>query len=195
VLCALQGILPVKTLGGEVVRVAERVAAQTFDGCPSLHRARSSRWVVMGCSLRLSSPLVLSLWHHASIEGGSATSILAALVWGDAAAGGRGGSRAGQASFVAAACRRCGVVVRGCVTRQPRPSPTPGLAGLPSRSAIASLSVSPAAPPSESATARPLRGGAAASQRLHDDKPGLRLASCCGFAAAVLGLRPHAFMC
>jgi hypothetical protein len=59
VLCALQGILPVKTLGGGVVGVAERVAAQTFDGCPSLHRARPSRWARRGCSLRESIPAVL----------------------------------------------------------------------------------------------------------------------------------------
>lgn len=54
---------------------------------------------------------------------------LAALVWGDAAAGGRGGSRAGQASFVAGACRSrcCGRLV--AVLRS-NPGPPPPLAWL-----------------------------------------------------------------
>ena len=41
---ARQGILPVKTLGGGVLRVVEVPFAQTFAGCPSLTRARPPRW-------------------------------------------------------------------------------------------------------------------------------------------------------
>lgn len=54
------------------------------------------------------------------------------------------------------------------------PHPWPGWAAV--SVGKASLPVSPAAPPSNSATARPLRGGAAALQPLPNDKPGLRLA-------------------
>ena len=149
----------------------------------------------MGCSLRESIPVVLIEWQRTSCDDrGRGESNEASLLqpsggaqrWPSPclpisespslapAAGGRGGSRAGQASFVAVECWRCGAVVWRCQTHQPRPSPTPGLAGLPSRSAIASLPVSPAAPPSNSATARPLRG------------------FCRCFAAPRLKLRPQA---
>ena len=40
-----QGILPVKSLGGEVLRASNINPAQTFDGCPSLTAARSPRVV------------------------------------------------------------------------------------------------------------------------------------------------------
>lgn len=65
----------------------------------------------------------------------------------------------------------------GCLSsaRSPAlPHPWPGWAAV--SVGKAALPVSPAAPPSNSATARPLRGGAAALHQLPNDKPGLRLA-------------------
>lgn len=93
------------------------------------------------------------------------------------AAGGRGGSRAGQATFGAAVCRQRGAVAWRCQTHPTPalPHPWPGWAAV--SVGKAALPVSPAAPPSNSATARPLRGGAAALQLPHNNKPGLRLAS------------------
>lgn len=136
------------------------VIAQTFDGNPPLTRARSSRVALMGCSLHESIPwgldrggndgAAVSVGEGSGIEDSkpslssrqevrSCGRLLVSLspslpVWH--AAGGRGGSRAGQATFGRCACRmrRCGRL-DACPPLDPRPSPTPGLAGLPSRSA------------------------------------------------------------
>lgn len=93
----------------------------------------------MGCSLRESIPVVLIERQHrgnqraAVIVGeGRAFFPQPSEVWRRIGAGGRGGSRAGQASFVAVSCRQRGVVVRGRVThRTPAlPHPWPGWAAV-----------------------------------------------------------------
>lgn len=74
---------------------------------------------------------------------------------------------------------RVGDVGSWCGSARPiSPGPPPPLAWLAAVSVGNSLPPGqPAAPPSNSATARPLRGGAAALQPLPNHKPGLRLAA------------------